>query len=355
MNGGSTGRRIVVQVRFSPSMDPDLAPVSGGRDLAQKWSELAPPLFERATALGGRVVAFGDRFLAIDFPWDALYDAIDFLVDAPLFPELASGLAHGHLDVIYESPRLALVTGEVMTRAAQLAELARPGEVLVEPSLVKACDGRIGSIGEAGKRPGRPEIEALILDPEHPFKDTGSVPPSPSMNLPLEDFDLEPTTRARAEQAERLAGATEAVGRESDSTFPAALAQALKDRSPEALAMLTERVHAGLPTPATERLFAMTELLQGRSGDAIRRLREAQASIQSGSPSARCRAALALAVAYAAVGRSREATLEGLSGLARAREGQDEKGERACARFLANMAESAADAESAAAWNALCR
>jgi len=351
MNGGSTGRRIVAQVRFCPPVDPDVT----RSDLIEKWSELAPPLFERATALGGRVVGFGAHFLAIDFPWDALYDAIDFLVDAPLFPELAGGLAHGHLKVIYEGPRLALVTGEVMARVAQLSELARPGEVLVEPSLVRACDGRIGSIGEAGKRAGRPEIEALILDPEQPFKDSTSVPPSPSRNQPLDEFDFEPSTRARAEQAERLAGATEAVGRESDSTFPAALAQALKDRSPEAILKLSERVSAGPATPATERLFAMTELLQGRGGDAIRRLREAREAAKAGSASARCRAALALAVAYAAVGRSREAVIEGLSGLARAREGQDEKGQRACARFLANMAEVAQDHEAAAAWNALCR
>jgi hypothetical protein len=348
MSGGGTGRRIVVQVRFSPSLEPD-----GASSLAQKWAELAPPLFERATALGGRVVGFGDHFLAIDFPWDALYDAIDFLVDAPLFPELASGLAHGHMNLIYEGPRMALVTGEVMTRAAQLSELARPGEVLVEPSLVKACEGRLGSIGEAGKRPGRPEIDALILDPEHPF-DSTSVPPSPSLNLPLEDFDFDVTTRVRAEQAARLAVATEAVGRESDSTFPVALAQALKDRSPEALAKLAERVNASPVSPATERLFAMTELLQGRSGDAIRRLREARDQGEDGSASARCRATLALAVAYAAVGRTREAILEGLAGLARAREGQDEKGERACARFLANMAEATSDLDSAAAWNALC-
>lgn len=348
---GGTRRRIVVQVRFCPPVDPDASP----RDLEQKWSELAPPLFERATALGGRVVGFGDQFLAVDFPWDALYDAIDFLVDAPLFPELASGLAHGHMNVIYESPRVALVTGEAIARVAHLSELARPGEVLVEPSLVKACEGRIGSIGEAGKRPGRPEIDALILDPEHPFKDTGSVPPSPSLNMPLEEFDFEPGTRVRDEQAARLAGATEAVGRESDSTFPSALAQALKDRSPDALAKLSERANAGPASPATDRLVAMTELLQGKSGDAIRRLREARDLAEAGSPSARCRAALALAVAYAAVGRSREAVLEGLSGLARAREGKDEKGERACARFLANMAESAHGIEEARAWNALCR
>src|SRR5688572_11143424 len=325
MNGGSTGRRIVAQVRFCPPVDPDALP----REAVQKWSELAPPLFERATALGGRVVAFGDHFLAVDFPWDALYDAIDFLIDAPLLPELASGLAHGHMKVLYESPRVALVTGEAIERVAQLSELARPGEILVEPSLVTACDGRIGSIGEAGKRPGRPEIEALILDPEHPFKDSTTVPPSPSRNLPMDEFDFEPTTRARAEQAARLAGATEAVGRESDSTFPEALAQALKDRSPEAISKLSERVNAGPLTPATERLHAMTELLQGRSGDAIRRLREAREEAASGSPSARCRASLALAVAYAAVGRQQEAVLEGLFGLARAREGADEKGERA--------------------------
>lgn len=355
MGERGTDRRIVVVVRFNPPVDPG----ARSQDRTQEWSELAPPLFERATALGGRVVGWGDRSLSLDFSWDALYDAIDFVVDAPLLPELATGVSHGHLQFVHEGPRMALAIGAALHHAEQLALLARAGEVLLDPTFVAACGGRLGSLGEPGKRPGRPDVPALVLDLENPLEEGHSIPPPPSQTLPLEELEFEPSTHVRAEQAARLAGATEAVGRESDSTFPEALSQALRERTPESLARLTEHVtaeqtKAGPPTPAIERLTAMTELLQGHPGEAIRRLRDAQKEAEGGSASERCRAALALAVAYGAVGRSREAILEALVGLARAREGSDERGERACARFLGRLAQGSHDDSSADAWNALC-
>jgi len=43
---------------------------------------------------------------------------------------------------------------------------------------VEAAHDRIGTIGEAGVRKGRPEIPALILDPERPLLET-TVPGPP--------------------------------------------------------------------------------------------------------------------------------------------------------------------------------
>ncbi len=351
----------MVQIRWRPSADSNGAE----SEPDQQWADLAAPLFERATALGGRIIGWGDHFMSVDFSWDALYDAVDFLVDAPLFPELASGLCYGPVEVLYESPRMALAVGEALRRVGLLAQLARPGEILVDPPLVEATDGRLGSAGLAGKRPGRPEIPAVILDPERPLKDDplAEIPPSvrsrssrpqtpsePSSSMELQPIEAE----VRAVQVERLAGATEAVHRESDSTFPAALSSALKERSPESLKLLVQKASSGPQGTATERLSAMAQLVQGQGGEAIRRLREAQREAEKESPEVRCRAALALAVALAAVGRSQEAVLEGLKGLARAREAGDAKGERACARLLGNLASTLDDADSADAWNALC-
>ena len=71
-------------------------------------------------------------------------------------------------------------------------------------------------------------------------------------------------------------------------------------------------------------------------------------------PSERCRAELVLAIGLAAAGRAQEALLGALQALARAREARDEKGERACARFLAQLARGFGDEEEAAQWESLC-
>jgi hypothetical protein len=347
--------RVVVQVRWRPPVDPDVT----DEERDQQWAELALPLFERAGALGGRVIAWGSHFMTVDFAWDGLYDAIDFLVDAPLFPELCSGLCHGEVTVLHEGTRVALAAGTLLRRATQLAELARPGEVLVTPELVLASDGRVGSIGPAGKRPGRPEIEALILDPDEPLR--GSMPPSAPRGLelvPLEEPTPTPTSVAPDGLAElqltRLASATEAIQTEAQSLFPAALSQALKDRDATSLEALAQSARSGPSSDVAERLDAMAHLASGRSGEAIRRLRIGKAKVALDPPAVRSRAALALAVALGTSGRPREALLETLDGLARAREASDLRGERACARFVAQLARSLKDHASAAQWEALC-
>jgi hypothetical protein len=110
-----------------------------------------------------------------------------------------------------------------------------------------------------------------------------------------------------------------------------------------------ESVHA----LAADRLAAMDSLTRGEVGEALRLLRSTKERAQQLGPAERSRAALGLGVGLAAAGRSSEALLEALEGLARAREAQDPRGELACARFIAQLAASAGHDEVARTWQAL--
>jgi hypothetical protein len=94
----------------------------------------------------------------------------------------------------------------------------------------------------------------------------------------------------------------------------------------------------------------MADLARGDTGDAIRRLRDAAGEARRTGSRDRCRSLLALAVALAAANRREEALLEALDALARAREAEDERGERACLLFLSQLSTSAGHPEIGALW-----
>lgn len=344
--------RIVVHVAWRSELDPDVTLEQ--RD--SQWVELLTPLFERAMALGGRVVGWAPYELVVDFAWDGLYDAVDFLVDAPLAPELSSAMTFGETEVVTDTGRVAMVVGPPLRRAAQLVKVARPGEVLLSPELVEVAEGRFGILGEAGSRAGRPDVAAFVLDPDNPLTDFEEVGPASVTFGPSPAHHSLPSSRAPAavvaRHVERLASTTAALGDTEGAVFPPELATALKKRDAESLQELARsiRSHGG---NAAERMEAIAELAGGKAGDALRRLRRSKEQAKTDDPSARCRAALALAVALMAAGRPYEAALEGLDGIARAREGLDQRGERACARFLAQLAQSMGDETSAQAWSGL--
>jgi hypothetical protein len=106
-------------------------------------------------------------------------------------------------------------------------------------------------------------------------------------------------------------------------------------------------------SPRAERLRAMANLARGETGDAIRRLRAAAEAARRTGSRDRCRAALALGVALASANRHEEALLETLDALARAREMQDTRGERACVVFLGQLAANAGHHDVAEAWAAV--
>ncbi len=117
--------------------------------------------------------------------------------------------------------------------------------------------------------------------------------------------------------------------------------------------MIAELRSAGGQDHVADRLAAMVCLARGETPEALRFLRSARDLSRRLGPAERSRAALAHGVGLAAAGRDTEALLEALAGLARAREAGDAHGERACARFLAQLSRGAGEAEVATAWEAL--
>lgn len=345
--------RVLVHVEWRPELDPDVTEAERDR----QWVELLAPLVDRAAALGGRISGWGPRSLLVDFAWDGLYDAVDFLVDAPLAPELAAGICHGEPVVVSESGRLAIAMGEPVRLARDLSALARPGEVLVSPAAVEKSGGKLGTTGVAGKRAGRPDVAALVLNPMQPLTESmAPLPPSSRDALELIPTKHRSTPPSQAPeslrvlQVDRLLSTTQALGDMAPAGFPTEAGTMMRKRDEASLRELADLVRKNSGEEAGERLDAMAQLAGGKSGEALRRLRRSKEKAPLDDPSERCRAALALGVALASAGRSYEAALEGLEGIARARQAQDQRGERACARFLSQLAVTFHDGASAAAW-----
>lgn len=335
-------------------MDPDVSE----DEVDGQWAEIIGPTFERARALGGRVIGWDQRGLTLDFAWDGLYDAIDFLVDAPLAPTFAAAMSAGEVRTVVETGRATIALGPCVRMAQQLVELAMPGEVLISADLAAQADGRLGLIAEVGVRPNRPRLDAYILDSQIPFIATDDGPPPHSSG----GFQLvtpkpgvaRPSSEAPESfierQVERLASSAEVVAHDDGSVFPPELSSALRRRDADSLQALARAAREQDANQAADRLEAIAELAEGKSGEALRKLRRAKDKAQSEDPSARCRAALALGLALAAAGRPYEAALEGIEAVARAREGSDERGERACARFLSQVSAQLGDMSASYEW-----
>jgi hypothetical protein len=103
---------------------------------------------------------------------------------------------------------------------------------------------------------------------------------------------------------------------------------------------------------AEDRRAGVASLRRGEIGEALRLLRGAKERAQRLGSTERCRATLGYAVGLAAAGRTSEALLDALEGLARAREARDARGSRACSRFIAQLAESSGHGSVVSAWQA---
>jgi hypothetical protein len=149
------------------------------------------------------------------------------------------------------------------------------------------------------------------------------------------------------------AGVAQASERPRASIPPSAVA-AIRTGDVDAMERLADQLRADEGrVELADRLAAMAKLARGETGDAIRRLRVAAEDAKEARSTDRCRASLALGVALAAANRHEEALFEALDALARAREGDDKKGERACIRFLVQLSTTAGHPDIAAAWAAL--
>ncbi len=130
--------------------------------------------------------------------------------------------------------------------------------------------------------------------------------------------------------------------------------QALRDGDHTAALELASELQAGGVEPHIAlRLEGMACLARDDVAKALSCLRQAKDLAEELSAVDRSRASLALAVGLARGGRFREALLEGLNGLARAREAEDRQGQHVTARFLAQLSETAGDADAQRGWRAL--
>jgi hypothetical protein len=152
---------------------------------------------------------------------------------------------------------------------------------------------------------------------------------------------------------ERTSIEMEALASDSDSLLPARAFAALKHGDAATLEELALEVRADSHETLANRLDALGQLVKGNVGEALRRLRDAKATSKSRGSREQCRTALALGIGLAVAGRENDALLEVLDGLAIARAAGDPKGERACARFLANVAKTSGRGELAKAWQSI--
>ena len=185
-------------------------------------------------------------------------------------------------------------------------------------------------------------------------------PPKPSRKPPLPPRrsarpvpQTAPSALAAPGAPEPSSGGPPRSAATSDGDPPSAAVDAFRKGDLEAVERMAAHVRLDEGrTGLAERLQAMAQLARGATGDAIRSLRDAAEVARRTASRDRCRTALALAVALGAAGRYEEALIEALDALARARELADDRGERACLRFLSHLAGTAGHHDVAEAWAA---
>ena len=286
--------------------------------------------------------------------------------------ELPGGMGDGPADA-QAVPKAPRIPGGDLVALAAREESERPG------SVAPVTDEDIESlppsdIEELGKRPSSVRADAEEIESLSPSELKDASPSAPAgpdggarerlSELELSDSVMAPDPSSASEPKADESGRrskpaidrAEAIAESQPEPSVPQMAQAVealrRGRPDDVDALVAELRGKGGHDRLAERLEAMASLARGQTGGALRVLRSAADRARGATPADRCRAALAHAVGLAAAGRSRDALLEALEGLARAREAGDPRGEQACLRFLAQVCESAGDAESAKAWRA---
>lgn len=291
--------RIVVCFRteLASTRDDELA----------SYLERARRIREHATALGGSLCAWSVGAFAIELLPDSLEEAIvlvgqatDEVTSAPGAQPFGIGISQGVLFSLGEANSFAnLGWGAPLVAATALAAIARPGEVLLDEAMPAVEHGEIPTCGMNAGVYGELRVRGLLLDPLY----------VPSLSSP----SLEATAAPTEAPPSRISLAP------SQSSGP-------------------------------ERRYAIEALSKGDLNEALTALRKGVEKTRTAPPVERARALLAHGIALAANGRDHEALFEVLEALARAREAGDARGEEACARFLAKLAEGAGQSEVALRW-----
>jgi hypothetical protein len=146
--------RLVVCFRWAPERtdEADFLAATAGQ-------------LERASVFGARVIAWHSFSFAVDYPVDAIVDAIDLLTEERPDPRFAIGVAEGPLEKVLEgNSQLLLCSGPPLYRAFELARMARAGEVLVDPALVARTQGELLTSGGRVRRRGESVLRGARLD-----------------------------------------------------------------------------------------------------------------------------------------------------------------------------------------------
>lgn len=317
------GSSIVVAFHMSPL---GMTPGPEGTYLARARS-----LCVRGEALGGRLVAWGTSLLAMGWDIDSIEEAVLFAASIreealSVDRAWATGMAEGDLESLSPTGQGILGWGPGLMSAAALAQLASPGEVLVDDEVRSSSGGQLSLVGTREGVDVANPVRGWRLDLDHPWK---PQPAPQSTRLPVPQS---------APQSTRL-------------PVP-------HQPTPEPVPLVREssesevrRAHEPQP-PADGALAArIRKLAHGAEGtgviDALADLRRARARAE-GAP-ARCQASLALAVMLSVAGRADEALLESLDALARAQETRDPRAVGACMALLAKLYAGAGLSDAAAA------
>jgi len=284
---------------------------------------------ERADALGGTLCAWGAYELCFSFEPSDVDEAIALASAASTVESgaFAAALAFGRLETVVGSTALAeLGWGAPMSDATAIVEGAAPGTIHIHVSAVASVESTLhaGLLGAVVtfRRPSGAAPQARPLMPST----ATPQPPSTRRSTGLSEMPPAPEVRAAGDLV------VDAIRRGDLASF---------EKHVEEL-----RVGGASPELIT-RLSGLAALGRGATLDALRTLRIAA---ESAEPETRTRASLAYAVALGAAGRSDEALLAALGALGAARTLEDRFGERACARFLAQLSASGGFTDASLSW-----
>jgi hypothetical protein len=289
---------------------------------------------KQAEALGGTLCAWGATELAIAFEPEDVEEVVAFASGAATVEggACAVGIGRGAPEAVHGATALAeLSWGPALIDASAIAAAAPPGAVYVEESAAELLEARL-SDGHLG---------AAALGEPRPLSATGRA----VVVRPLAVQPLAPPSVAR-----RSTGLSEMPPPPEAGEAADLAVDAIRRGDLATLERHLDELRArGASSALITRLTGLAALGRGATVDALRTLRAAAEA--SSEPAQRTRAFLALAVALGAAGRNDEALLAALRALSAARVDDDRFGERACARFLAQLSAAAGFTDASLLWD----
>jgi hypothetical protein len=139
--------------------------------------ERARVLIQRAEAHGGKLVGWGAVSLSCAWSPDAADDVVMLVshmaTDGTTNGEIgwAIGVAQGKLEpVAQDGPRATLMWGIALVSSVSQSQIARPGEVLVDPSLRALASGELITLGFRVARDKGKRVRGARLDVRQPFR-----------------------------------------------------------------------------------------------------------------------------------------------------------------------------------------